>query len=239
MILFSGGEVRNRANPADPTLTVTDNDARAAGWRDFSEVLTADELTLFLAPNARGELTLSPAGQARLIGPQANALHPHIRVLMRAIENPDRRLYVMPVPVYQQMPANFRWVTDVAMGTHGNRGFRITINGYGQFPVEWIDLRTALGRSHLLSATSPMNACIYGTIFDPNPIAPPLVAQWQRTRLAGRRRSDTADIWFEREDTVTLFHELLVHVIRGFGHEGPYDENVEQWARAGWQANNP
>lgn len=244
-IVFAGGRVTNRANPADAPLIVSDADARAATWRDFQEGLTAEEQTFFQAPDRNGRIAVTAAGRAGRprMGPHQAARQrrrdEHVRILIDAAENAARTFFVMPIPVFQAMPAPCQWVTDVMTGP--GRGLRIEINGYGRFPVEWLDLRTALGRTHRANRRASQDACIYATRFAGQAIAPALAGQWGRRRgLVGRRRGDTAERWVEREDTVTLFHELIVHVILGRpGHAGGFDEWVETRARLNWLRTHP
>lgn len=235
-IAFAGGRLTNRANAADPAFLIPDADARAAGWRDFQEGLRPQERGFFAAPGADGRIGVTADGTAG----RARA-HEHVRLLIDAARDPQRELFVMPVPVFQEMPAGFQWVTQVAANQIRSRGFRIEINGYGRFAVEWLDFITALGRTHHATRRARQDACVYSTRFIGMPIAAAIAARWQRRRgLVGRRRGDTAERWIDREDTVTLFHELLVHVVRGrSGHAGQFDEWVETRARLNWLNDNP
>jgi len=245
-IIFSGGRISNRANRADPPLIISDGDARAAAWRDFREGLTPEERTFFTAPNANGRIGVSGAGQAAR--PRMGRHQParerrrdeHVSLLIDAVRNGARTFFVMPVPVFQTMPATHQWVTNITTGS--GRGLRIEINVYGVFPVEWLDLRTALGRTHRASRRRAQDACVYATHFPGHAIAPAFTRMWQRRRrgLVGSRRGDTVERWVDREDTVTLFHELIVHAVLGRpGHAGDFDEWVETRARLNWLRANP
>jgi hypothetical protein len=235
-IVFAGGRITNRANPADPAFIIADADARAAAWRDFQEGLRPAERAFFSAPNAAGEIGATADGVAGRGG-----AHEHVRMLIDAARDARRRLFVMPVPVWQEMTADFQWVTQLAANMVRSRGFRIEINGYGRFAVEWLDFITALGRTHHATRRAEQDACIYATRFIGQPVAAAVAERWRRRPgLVGRRRGDTVERWMDREDTVTLFHELIQHVIRGHaGHAGDFDEWVETRARLNWLNDNP
>ena len=243
MIIFRGGQIDSRGNPGAAPLIVTDEEARINGWRDFRDGLTVEERGFFTMPGANGVLGLTPEGVRHAHGPGSRRTHLHVLRMLRAAETPTRRIFVLPMPVFQVMPAAQAWVTPIAVGTHGNQGFRITINGYGAFPSEWVDLRTALGRTHHASVASPVDAVVYGTTFGNNPVDPQVAAQWNRLSQAGQlvavRPGDTAASYIAREDTVTLFHELLVHAIWGVaGHGSMLDEAVEARATQNWLAHH-
>jgi hypothetical protein len=235
-IAFVGGRLTNRANPADPAFLIPDAEAAAAGWRDFQEGLRPAERGFFDAPDADGRIAVTAAGTAG----RAQA-HEHVRLLIDGAEDQRRELFVMPIPVFQEMPANFQWVTQLAANRVASRGFRIELNRYGRFAVEWLDFITALGRTHHATRRARQDACVYATRFIGMAIAGDIAAGWRRRPgLVGRRRGDTVDRWVDREDTVTLFHELLVHVVRGrSGHAGEFDEWVETRARLNWLNDNP
>jgi hypothetical protein len=235
-IIFTGGRLANRADPADPAFIIPDSDARAAVWRDFLEGLHPFERLFFTPPDRNGRIGVNGLG-----GAAQQFQHDHVLMLMEAAQRSDRTIFVMPAPVFQAMPERFRWVTQVATGEI-RRGFRIHINGYGRFPVEWLDLRTAAGRTHRVDVNADREACVYATRLVGRPVANAVARKWRRRRngLDGVRPSDTAERFFDREHTATLFHELLFHCIQGFDiHDGGAVDAIEDRARQNWLADNP
>lgn len=146
------------------------------------------------------------------------------------------------MPVFQQLEPNLQWIRAVVTRDNPyNFSFAITINGYGNFPAEWLGLEVA-GRTHRARRAAPQDACVYATCFENHPIDDALSRAWHgpanQPVLVGHRPGDTPQVWVFREGTVTLFHELLHHAIAGFrGHASPYDEWVEQRARQNWNGN--
>lgn len=161
-IVFAGGTVANRGNLPDVALVIRNQDAAQAGWRDFRAGLTAQEQGLFrLSPlgDGRGELALAAAGG----GPPGPPPHQHVRRLIEAVQNAQKTIHVMPKPVFQQLEPNLQWIRAVVTRDNPNNfSFAITINGYGNFPAEWLGLEVA-GRTHRARRAAPQDACVYAT----------------------------------------------------------------------------
>lgn len=221
-IIFAGGRCTNRSNPADAPLVLDDGPARAAVWRDFHEGLSPGEQAYFSPPDADGEIGVTPDGGAAraAMGPHQSVRERNrdepVAMLIDAIRDRAKQYYLMPIPVYQAMPPTLQWVTNSVIGR--SRGMRIFINGYGNFPTEWVGT-AALGRTHRASRRSNRDACIYATRFVGANFAQPIRERFERGWvLSGRRRGDTFARWVDREDTASLFHELLGHMITGRPH---------------------
>jgi hypothetical protein len=235
-IIFAGGRLTNRAKPSDPAFIIPDSDARAAAWRDFWEGLHPFERLLFTPPDVNGRIGVNGAG-----GAFAQFQHEDVFMLIEAAQRTDQTIHVMPAPVLQQMPKPFQWVTQIAT-SQAKDGFRAYINGYGDFPAASLGLRTALGwarRNHPNHA-----ACMYATRFVDRPLAGAVVQQWHKRRhkLRWNRGDDTAERFFDRADTVALFHELLFHCIQGWffdTHAGGAAAAIEDRAAWNWLADNP
>ncbi len=222
MIIFAGGEIADYSKFTSRALVVTGEEARANGWRDFRDGLTPCEERLFLPPDERGRLVLSPEGEWRRAAPGGGGLHPHLRDLLMAAGDEKRRYFVTPMPVFQRREGAHAWVVEAAKGAPGTNGFAVQVDGYGRFPVEAANLRSRLGRAHRPGRMSARSACAYGTIFFGGAIETSLAAPWRaalvEARMADRRaaaggdpRSDAAD----RPETATLVHDLLALAITG------------------------
>jgi hypothetical protein len=236
-ITFTGGRLTNRTKPSDPALIIPDSNARAAAWRDFMEGLHPFERLLFTPPDQYGRIGVNGLG-----GAAERFQHDDVLMIMEAAKRTDQTIHVMPVPVFQRMPAQFQWVTEIATSERRN-GFAAYVNGYGSFPDISLGLTTARGLAQRVRAHPNHTACVYATRFVNQPLAGAVLWQWHWRRhiLAGRRRDDTAARLVDREDTATLFHELLFHCIQGFfdGHAGGAVDAIEERARQNWLADNP
>jgi hypothetical protein len=235
-ITFAGGRLTNRAKPNDPALIIPDSDARAAAWRDFMEGLHPFERMFFTPPDQYGRIGVNGLG-----GAAEQFQHDDVLMIMEAAKRTDQTIHVMPVPVYQQMPEQFQWVTEIATAPERD-GFRGYINGYGDFRVGSLGLGTrAIGRARRRHPNH--TACVYATRFVNQPLAGAVVWQWhwRRHRLSGYRPDDTAARFLDREDTCTLFHELLFHCIQGFfdTHAGGAVDAIEDRARQNWLLDHP
>lgn len=248
-IEFSGGSVTNRARAGDPPLVVTNGEARTQAWRDFRDGLTLAEQAFFelaTLQDGRGRVGLSAAGAANQAACQADpggcGVHEHVRLLLNATVNANETFHVMPLPVFQRLPAGLEWVTAIVVRNNPERfSMRVTVNGYGGFPAEWIGFEVA-GRTHRATRRTQDDACVYATRFAGQPLAVPVTASWNtptnRSRQVGRLRGDNLQVWVDREGCVSLFHELIHHVIRGVPGHGNYDTWVERRARNNWNSNH-
>jgi hypothetical protein len=235
-ITFAGGRLTNRTKPSDPALIIPDSDARAAGWRDFQEGLHPFERLFFTPPDQYGRIGVNGLG-----GAAERFQRDDVLMIMEAAKRTDQTIHVMPAPVFQQMPEQFRWVTQIAT-SQKQRGFRVYINGYGRYDPTSLGLRTAFGEAE--SGHPNHAACVYATRFGSRPLAGAVVQQWRRrpsSLVAPVRNDDTPQRYFDREDTVTLFHELLFHCIQGWfdTHEGGAVDAIEDRAAQNWLLDHP
>ncbi len=251
VILFTGGTIRNRANPAAAPLVIDNDVAADVAWSDYRDGLSDEERTWFARDDqqdARLQLALTQAGRDALARVQADpgssGVHDHVRHLLRATASVTRTFHVMPISMFRELPADRAWLTGIATRNNPSRSAMvINLNGYGFFPVEWLGYEVA-GRTHRATRRQVDDACVYVTRFPQFPLAPRAQASWNfrtnRSRQVGRMRGDTLGRWADREGTVTLYHELIHHAIRGEpGHAGQYDEWVERRARNNWNEHNP
>lgn len=161
MIIFAGGQITSRGDPAAAPLNVSDVDDRSAGWRDFREGLTQPEQALFLAPNGRGELQLSAAGRAAMHGRASRNVHLHVLQLGRAAESPARRLFVMPMPVTRSCRRHYSGSQRSRWGRMGiaASGLRSTATASSRWSGltcarRWAARIARAGRSHPMPAST-------------------------------------------------------------------------------------
>lgn len=250
-IVFAGGSIQNRNDATAGHLNITNIEARDMAWRDFRNGLTAQERTFFQRidqADGRGALALSGDGQAAYArhraAPRSRVLHDHVVQLMRETVSTRRVVTVFPAPVFGPMPADLRWLTElVTRRARGRHAMRIVINGYANFPVEFLGFEVA-GRTAHTDARRD-NALAYIAHDMALPVAPDVAASFDlptnRSTMVNRMAGDTPGVWADREGCSTLFHELIGHAIVAHSHGvTPAIERYFTWVerRAGnnWRA---